>query len=564
MAYDLLVKNGRVVDGSGMPSFHGDVAVKDGKIAQVGKLDGPATRTIDAGGRVVAPGFIDNHCHYDAQVTWDPLCTFSCYHGSTTVVIGNCSLALAPVRPGDEEVLAGMLARVEAIPMETLQAGVNWSWETIAEYFDALDQRLGVNVGALIGHSAVRRYAMGEESQERAPTGEEMEEMKAIIREGMAAGALGLSFNRNPGHFDLRGKILPSALASTEEIFALAETLGEIGIGTLQSGASGPLEVAEGLCSTMSQVSGRPVVYNQIRHRPDRPDYWKEHLAVVEESARRGLRAYPFINPSAEGSRFTMKNSQSFDRLPTWAPIMTGTREEKARAFRDPKIRAKLRAEAVEGVGIPTNAIHRQMDQIIIVETAFEKNASFNGRSVAQVAQEQGKDTLDAFLDLVLEEKFETTFESRLGGSDEEAVATMLKSPYTVPGLSDGGAHVAFTANYGYTTYLLGYWVRERQVLTLEEAVHKLTFVPASLFGMDDRGLIRPGMAADLVVFDPDTVGPEPKVEVRDMPAGAMRIKQMARGIDYTVVNGQVLIEGGEHTGAYPGRVIRNSAYSKA
>ena len=560
MDYDLLVRNGRVIDGSGLPSFQGDVGVKDGRIVEVGKLDAHAARTIDVGGRAVAPGFIDNHCHFDAQVVWDPLCTYSCYHGSTTVISGNCSLALAPVRPGDEEVLLGMLARVEAIPMEALQEGVAWSWETISGYLAALDRRLGVNVGSLIGHSAVRRYVMGEDSQERAPTGAELEEMKDIIREGMAAGALGLSFNRNPGHFDLRGKILPGALATNDELFSLAETMGEIGAGVLQSGASGPLELKEGLCSKLSEISGRPVVYNQIRHRPDRPDHWKEHLSAVEESFKRGLRAYPFVNPSASSTRFTMKNSQTFDRLPSWAPIMTGSIEEKARAFGDSETRLRLRAEAVEGVGIPANAIRRQMDLLSVAEPALERNAAFRGKSVAQMAQEQGKDILDAFLDLVLEEDFETVFESRAGGDDEEAVASLLQSPYTLPGLSDGGAHVAFTANYGYTTHMLGHWVRERAVLTLEEAVRKLSFVPASIFGLHDRGMVRPGLAADLVVFDPDTVAPEEPSEAADLPGGAVRLKQLARGIDYTVVNGQVLIDHGEHTGAYPGRVLRGSA----
>ena len=561
MAYDLVIRNARLIDGSGMPSFHGDVGVTGGKIVDTGKLTGVARRTIDAGGRVLAPGFIDNHCHFDAQVTWDPLATFSCYHGSTTVINGNCSLALAPVRRGDEYTLASMLARVEAIPMETLQAGIDWRWESLSDYFDVLDQRLGVNVGSLIGHSPVRRYVMGEASQDRAPTPEELEGMKAVIRESMAAGALGLSFNRNPGHFDLEGRILPSALATTEEILALAATLGEIGTGILQSGASGPLEVEEGLCSALAEISGRPVVYNQIRHRPDRPDYWREHLAIAEASANRGLRVYPFLNPSATPSLFTMQNAQAFDRFPTWAPIMTSSIADKTAAFSDSALRERLSAEAVDGVGIPTNAIPHQMDMIFVAEPATEKNAAMEGKSIKDIAREQGKEMIDAFLDLTLEEEFETTFGSRISNDDEFPVGEMLKSPYTLPGLSDGGAHVQFNANYGYTTHMLGHWVREKQVLTLEEAVRKLTFVPASLFGMYDRGMIRPGMAADLVVFDPDTVGAQPKENVEDLPAGAMRVRQLATGVGYTIVNGEVLIEAGEHTGAYPGKVARNSSY---
>ena len=263
MTYDLLVKNGRVVDGSGMPSFHGDVAVKDGKIAQIGKVSASARRVINAGGMVVAPGFIDNHCHYDAQVTWDPLCTFSCYHGATSVVIGNCSLTLAPVRDHDHYALAQMLSRVEAIPIDALEAGVNWSWNTVPEYLQALDNRLGVNVGVLIGHSAVRRYVMGESSQDRDATDSEVEQMKHLVQEGMAAGALGLSVSRNQGHFDLSGKPLPAIIAPVEELFALASAVGEMGAGIVQCGGGTLPEMTENLCSRLSQISGRPVVYNK-------------------------------------------------------------------------------------------------------------------------------------------------------------------------------------------------------------------------------------------------------------------------------------------------------------
>ena len=336
---------------------------------------------------------------------------------------------------------------------------------------------------------------------------------------------------------------------------------GEIGTGILQSGASGPLEVEEGLCSALAEISGRPVVYNQIRHRPERPDYWREHLAIAEASANRGLRVYPFLNPSATPSLFTMQNAQAFDRFPTWAPIMISSIADKTAAFSDRALRERLSAEAVDGVGIPTNAIQRQMDMIFVAEPATEKNAAMEGKSITDIAREQGKEMIDAFLDLTLEEEFETTFGSSISNDDEFPVGEMLKSPYTLPGLSDGGAHVQFNANYGYTTHLLGHWVREKQVLTLEEAVRKLTFVPASLFGMYDRGMIRPGMAADLVVFDPDTVGAQPKENVADLPAGAMRVKQLATGVGYTIVNGEVLIEAGEHTGAYPGKVARNSSY---
>ena len=562
MTYDLLLRNGRVIDGSGMPSFHGDVGIRDGKIVASGKLDGPATRTIDVDGRVIAPGFIDNHCHYDAQVTWDPLCTFSCYHGVTTVINGNCSLALAPVRPGDQEILMQMLARIEAIPLDTLREGTVWSWETVSEYMDALDQRLGPNVGVLMGHSAVRRYIMGDASQERDATGEELEGMKAVVRDGMAAGALGLSFNRNPGHFDTHGKLLPACIAPAEELLDLAAVLGEMGTGIIASGASSAPELKDGLMSALAQVSGRPVHYLQISQRNADPGQWKEHLAFAEAKIKQGIRVYPTVTPRSVVRHWTMKNSQVFDRFPTWGPIMTGSDQEKVAAFANPELRARLSSEAVDGVGLGPGSAALSWDGVFVTEAALPKNRDLQGKSLTQIAREQEKGVLDAFLDLVLEEGLGTEFKTLQQNSDEEAMDVLLNSPYTVLGMSDAGAHIAFGAQYGLTTYFLDHWVREKGIMPLEQGVRRLTFEQASLFGLHDRGLISPGLAADLVVFDPDTIAAAEPEPTWDLPKGAMRIKELAHGIDYTVVNGQVLMEGGEHTGAYPGRVLRNSRYA--
>ena len=565
MTYDLLIRNARVIDGSGMPSFRGDVAVKDGKIVEAGKLQGSAKRTIDAEGKAVAPGFIDNHCHYDAQVTWDPLCTYAPHHGITTVVFGNCSLALAPAKPEDHSVLAGMLARVEAIPMEALEQGTRWSWTTIAEYLDAIDQGLGVNAGVLIGHSAVRRWVMGEDSQDRTEaTPQELEEMKTIVRDGMAAGALGLSFNRNPGHYDIRGKLLPACIAPHEELVELSSVLGEVGTGVIESGASAPFELKEGLMSRMAQASGRPVLYLQIAWRAGAPEQWKDHLAFAEDRINQGIRVYPMVNPRPSINTFTLRNAQLFDRMPSWAPIMTGSIEGKLEAFRDPAVRKVLSAEAVEGVGVNYDIFSRRWDLISVHDTTLEKNRSLIGKSVAQIAQEQGKGILDAFLDLSLEEDMGTEFEAIQLGGDEASMAELLNSPYTVVGLSDAGAHLVFEANDGFSTFFLGHWVREKQIMSLEKAVRRITFDSASMFGMYDRGLIRAGMNADLVIFDPDTIALGPEEKVGDLPGGAIRLRRLAQGVDYTIVNGEVLIEGGNHTGALPGRVARNTTYAHA
>ena len=556
MIYDLVIKNGRVIDGSGMPSYSGDVGVKDGRIVEVGRIEGEAKRTIDAGGHAIAPGFIDNHTHFDAQVIWDPLCTDSCFHGVTTVVFGNCSMSLAPAREGAEEqyILAQMLSRVEAIPIETLQAGVTWSWGTVGEYLDAMDRRLGVNVGYLIGHSAIRRYVMGDDSQEREEsTPEELEAMKEVVREGMRSGALGLSFTRNNGHFDLRGKLLPGSVASLDEVFALAGILKEFGAGVIQCGSAS----AE-LSAELYQVSGRPV-FHGIAHTYADPEEWKRRLAKVEASVKSGNRAFPQLATRPTDQRFNLKQCQLFDQLPTWQRVLDGTHEEKLRDFRDPETRRQLHVEAVDTPMSPNDFFNRRWDLLFVTKPALEKNADLKGKSIVEIAESQGVDILDAFLDLALEEDLETRFVSHVMGGDEEAMRVLLNSPYTVIGLSDSGAHVAYDPGYGASTYLLGHWVANKGVMSLEAAVRKLTFDQAALLGMYDRGLIRPGMAADLVVFDPDGIGLQEMEVVRDLPDGGPRLKQLATGIDCTVVNGEVLIEKGEHTGAYSGRVLRNS-----
>ena len=558
MAFDLLIKNGRIIDGSGRPAFHGDVAVAGGKIVGLGRLDGPARRVIEADGRVVAPGFVDNHCHYDAQVLWDPLCTFSCHHGATTVIIGNCSLALAPVRAHEREKLAGMLSYVEAIPMDVLQAGVPWTWETFPEYMRAIGQRLGVNVGTLIGHSAVRLYAMGEECSERAATEAEVEVMRRVVREALEAGALGLSITRNMNHFDILGKRIPAACAPESELFALADVLREAGTGVIQCGGGTNPELKDRLLSRISQACGRPVMYNTLLEQARQPGRWRTHLAHVEETARQGVRAIPLCNPGSVVNRFTMKNCQVFRSMPTWLPILQSSDAEKLAAYRDPGTRAKLRAE-VEAPLTPDSTFSKRWDLMIVDEPKLAKNRALRGRNIAEIAKGQGKDPLDAFLDLAVEEELDTTFSLGEINMDTEAVAQILGSPYAVVGLSDGGAHVQFHSNVSNPTRLLGYWVREKGIMSLELAVRRLTFDSATAFGIYDRGLLQPGMAADLVVFDPDTVRPVAEDVVHDFPSNGWRMRELAEGIHYTVVNGEVLLEKGTHTGSHPGRVLHNA-----
>ena len=511
MAYDLLIKNGLIVDGSGMPAFRGDVGIKDGKIVDIGKLSGAAARTIDADGRAVAPGFIDNHCHYDAQVTWDPLCTFSPEHGATTVIFGNCSLSLAPVRKGSEERLAEFLSYVEAIPMDVLRT-VDFDWETTGQY--------------------------------------------------MEAGALGLSVSREKGHYDPQGCHIPALWADEKEIFALGDVLRELSTGTIQAGGGQYVELKDGMIRRLAEATGRTVVYNSLSQTMRKPDEWKTHMARVEETAALGIRAYPMCSPNRVTQDFTMKNCQVFRGLPTWHPILLSSDEEKMKAYADPGIRAKLHEEAV--VNKPEAAVgfsKTWWNYMWVNEPVLDKNKWMQFKSIGQIAEKQGKRVIDAFLDLVVEEKLETRFLQAENNVDDEALTKILTHPNAVIGLGDGGAHVQFHGGYGYLTKLLGEWVREKQVMSLEQAVRRLTFDSASVFGLYDRGLLRPGMAADVVIFDPATVKCGHEVVVRDFPKGAWRIKEPAEGIFATVVNGEVLYDQGKHTGALPGHVLRNTYY---
>jgi N-acyl-D-amino-acid deacylase len=565
MAYDLLIKNGRIIDGSGMPGFRGDLAVTNGKIVEMGKLRASAARTIDADGLVVAPGFVDNHCHYDAQVTWDPLCTYSCYHGATTVIIGNCSLSLAPVRPGSEGRLAEFLSYVEAIPMDVL-GSIDFTWETLPQYMDMLDRSMGINVGTLLGHSALRYYVMGDECQSRSATADEIESMRQIVRDALNAGALGLSVSRNQGHYDPQGVHIPALWADEDEIFALADVLTELGTGIIQSGGGRNAELHNRLMSRLSEATGRPVMYNNLGQSVRQPNAWKELMAIVDETAAAGIRAYPLCSPNSTTQRFTMRNSQVFRGSPTWHPILIASDDEKLRAYSDPGIRQNLHDEVVAWkIEIPGETLTRNWyDYIWVEEPALAKNKPLQGKSIHDLAREQGKGIIDAFLDLVVEENLDTVFLQGDLNVDKEAVTKILNYPNAIVGLSDGGAHVQFHGGYGYSTRLLGHWVRDEGIMSLEKAVRRLTFDSASAFGIYDRGLLRPGMAGDITIFNPDTVRPLPEDVVHDFPAGGWRMRELAEGVHYTIVNGQVLIEDGKPTGNLPGRVIRNARYQMA
>jgi N-acyl-D-aspartate/D-glutamate deacylase len=446
--------------------------------------------------------------------------------------------------------------------MEVLRT-LEFTWETFPQNLDNLDHHLGVNVGNLIGHTAVRYYVMDEDCQKRTATDEEIKQMQGLVREGMQAGALGLSVSRNQGHFDPQGVHIPAIWADEKEIFALGDVLRELGTGLIQSGGGNAAEMKDGLMSRLSEATGRTVVYNNLNQSMRRPDEWKKQMAQVDATAAKGIRAYPMCTPNRIVDNFTMRNTQTFRGLPVWHPICLSSPEEMLKAYADPEVRKKLHAEAVEfKVKTPPPGICTTWwDYMVLQSAVLPKNKQYEGKTLGEIAKTQGKGVIDAFLDLAVEENLDSEWLHGENNVDDEAVAKILTYPNAIIGLSDGGAHVQFQSGFGFSTRLLAEWVRDKGVMTLEQAVRRLTFDSASTFGLYDRGLLRPGMAADIVIFDPDTVKPLPLEVVHDFPTGAKRIKEPAQGVMMTVVNGEVLLEDGKHTGALPGRVMRNTYY---
>jgi len=581
MTYDLLIKNARVVDGSGEPSFRADVAVHQGKIVGVGKYNAAARRTIDADGRVVAPGFIDHHTHFDPQALWDPYCGSSVQNGHTTILVGQCGQVIAPAHPGDHDWYLEFFSEAEAIPMSVLRQGVDFSWESVAEYMNALGQRRGCNVGTLVGHSGVRRYVMGEAASERAEaTQDELAAMQQLIREAMHAGALG--FSTSP-----LGRGDPAGAATDAERLALADVLGELGTGVMQvsGGAPGGTKATRQMARDLATRTGRPTIYNLVTQPIERPDEWQEHLRWLEDAFKTGARCYGSCVSVVAGPIFDLRlgldvpqdedltNPNSlFAGMPTWDKVMALPYQERMRAFRDPGTRGSLSAEAVEGTvaqerpgtdrrGRARGFFNRRWDLMQVFMTQYARNRGFEGKSITQIADAQGKGVMDAFLDLSLDEELQTFFICVDRNTDPAAQKQILGSPYTVIGTSDGGARPHSADRHEYSTNLLGYWVREQKVMSLEEAVHRLTGRTALMHDMHDRGFVAPGKVADLVIFDPDTIASKPREPVNDMPAGGARVKRDAIGIDHVIVNGTVLLDNGELTDALPGQIVRGPLY---
>ena len=561
---DLLIRDAEIVDGTGAPTRHGDVGVSNGRIVAVGDVDEPAAKTVDAQGQTLAPGFVDLHTHYDAQLFWDPTASPSVQHGVTTVFGGNCGFTLAPAASDQHDYLTRMLARVEGMPLDALRAGLDWGWASFGDWLNRLDGRTAVNAGFLVGHSALRLAAMGSDAVGGAATPEQIEKMVAVLHDALAAGALGLSTSQSPTHNDGAGQPVPSRSASREELVALAAGVRAHPGTTLEAIIPGCLsgftddDIA--LLTDMSVAADRPLNWNLLGVSAANPDGHAKQLRASEISAQRGGRVVALTLPQAMKIRLSFLSGFVLDGLPGWRDTMHLPVPERLAALADPEVRRRL----AEGASSKEAGMLRglaQWDRLIIVETFAPENADATGRSVGEVSAARGGEPFDTLLDIVIADELRTGLSPALAGDDAadwRARAEVWRHPGAVIGGSDAGAHLDMMCGAIYTTSLLGRGVREHQVVTLEEAVRLITDVPARFYGLTERGRIAPGWHADLVMFDPATIGHGPERTRYDLPSGAPRLVADAYGITSVLVGGVEVCRDGAATGAMPGTVLRS------
>jgi len=557
MAFDLIIRNGLVVDGTGAPARHADVAIADGRIVEIGSASGLADASIDAADCVVAPGFIDPHTHYDAQICWDGALTPSSWHGVTSVVLGNCGVGIAPCRPDTREIAMRDLVNVEAIPYEVLERGITWDWETFPQYLDAAQRRKpSLNLAFLAPLTPFRHYVMGEASMERAATVDETARIRALLADAMDAGAFGFSSTILNQHLGFQGRPLACRMASRAELKAYANVLKEKAKGAIEVALTRQIGVLEEdqceMLDFLLEESGRPVTFIALFDRDDLPEAVRDTLRRAAPMIARGAR--PQTSPLPLTREIDMRSPFSFAAFPSWQRVFADKDKEAQRAvYGDPAFRAQFREE------LKNPMTFGNWERITLHEVRSPALKRFEGCSVAEIAAAEGKDGVDAFLDLTLADDLEieltmTSFNTRI-----DRMTELLNNPSVLIGLGDGGAHVDMLCDAGYPTYLLGTWVRERGVLTLEQAVRRLTSDPADLFGIRDRGRLLEGLAADVAVFDPATVGSSNRGERRyDLPGGGKRMVMPSRGVRYTVVNGAITYADGALTGAAAGRVMRS------
>ncbi len=556
MTYDLLVRNGTVVDGTGAPGRRADIAVTNGRIVEVGAIRDSAKQTIDAAELVVAPGFIDPHTHYDAQIDWDPLVSCSSWHGVTSVVMGNCGVGLAPCRPDQREALAWDLVNVEGMSFNVLSKGVLWEWESFAEFMTAKRKGLGINLGFLMPLSPFRSYVMGESAQERAATEDETKQIAALLQQGMQAGALGFSTTVATQHVGFRGRPLACRLANRDELGAYARVLRDLGYGSIEVNMGGagssflPLGSTE-LIDFLLSESRRPVTWLSVQTRTDQPTAHRELLINMDALIKRG--GIPQASCQPTEIQFNLRNPFILGPYEVCHPLFNRSIAEQSRIYGDPAFRAAFRDAYTRS----PKAFSGQWARVEVCKVKNPAHQEWIGKSITTLSTSAGKDPLDTFFDLALADELGIEFSLGMLNFEPSLLQEVITDSRVLIGLSGGGAHVDMLCNTGYPTYLLGTWVRDRQVMSLERAVQRLTSEPAQIFGLADRGVIAAGKAADLVIFDPRTIAAGDKEMLYDLPGGEGRFVQRAEGIHWVVVNGSVLFADGGHSGVLPGRVLQ-------
>ncbi|GAA0949885.1 N-acyl-D-amino-acid deacylase family protein [Actinocorallia libanotica] len=567
--HDIVIRHGEVVDGTGAPPRRADVAVDGDRITEVGAVTGRGRREINASGRLVTPGFIDVHTHLDAQLFWDPAATPSCYHGITTVVMGNCGVTFAPVRPGRAGYLAAMMESVEDIPADTIMAGLDWDWETYGEYLKSLGRReLGVNAGGLIGHSALRYYVMGERSLEEAPaTGDDIAAMAAVVGEAVDNGALGFSTSRSFMHTVPDGRPVPGTYARPAELAAIAQAMAARGRGTFQvvprigerDGTERRNSVSEmAWMEEVSRASGRPLAFS-IMQSDRRPGLWSWVMEETAAARARGADIRPMTAVRGSAIVYGLVSRTPYDTLPAWAGLMARPPADRLAALSDAGLRARLVEEAGRPSELSGPLAPKDPARIYLMPPGSADYDVSAENSLAAEAARRGTSPAEAFLDYTLQTRGLGLLYYPVLNQDLAAVAQMITNPDVVIGVADAGAHVALTMDAGNSTYLLKHWVRDEGLLDVGGAVRKLTLEAADLWGIADRGVLAPGAYADVNVLDLEGLHLHTPEMLADFPLGAQRFTQRARGYDYTLVNGQVLVDHDELTGARAGRVVTPS-----
>jgi N-acyl-D-amino-acid deacylase len=556
--HDLVIDNALVLDGLGGPARAGGVAVRDGRLAAVGRDPGAARERVDAGGLTLAPGIVDIHTHYDAQLTWDPFATPSTALGVTTVVIGNCGFTIAPCRPADRDLTLRNLTHVEGMALEALRAGVRWDFESYPQYLDALERRGVVpNVASFVGHSSVRTYVLGADATRRAATPVEIAEMRRLVLEAVRAGAIGFATSTLEQHNGENGVPMPSRLADAAELQALTGALGEAGRGVfmLTKGMTSTIPWLE----TVAAASGRPVMIAAMFVDPGDPARVFRELAEIERARARGRELWAQVGCFPLGMEFTLRHPYPLEAFLAWRPAIEAADEAAyRRVLADASFRKRLKDEAATP-GVPNRFSYETFPHLAIAAVERPEHRGLVGRTIGALARESGRDPFDVFLDFGLDGELDAMFDCKLFNTDEDEVRRLLRHPHAAVGLSDAGAHLSFLCDAAFGLHLFGHWVRERGDLTLPEAVKRVTGDVAAAYRIPDRGRLVPGAWADLVLFDPATVGRGPKRRVNDLPTGATRLDTPAVGVHGVWVNGVRTVDehGVRADCGRPGRVLR-------